>query len=258
MKAMLCVAMCALSLLTLTSQSDGAEANGDFDFALEGATGTIEFDAGINAAGNVNGGMSFTATVDVEDPGGSGGTVPLTVTVELPFDCMVAEGNRAAMSGVIASANVPGLIGRQALLVVEDKVPGVSPTRDAFSWGVYQPNFVNFDAKDYDLCPTLPPPESGYVPDPDQALSPCLIGNPGNDTGASLTWIATDYELCPAPPPTETENFPAPPCPDPNGFTTGVPVTPTVVDCATFPLTAYPLNLIPSGGGNQVVVQVDE
>lgn len=265
MKTILSLLVSALSLLAFasTAQSQGAEANGDFDFGLSGATGTVVFDAGINNAGQVNGQMTFSATVDVPDPNPDnvGGTVPLSVTIGLQFDCMVASGNRAAMSGVITSANVPEYIGQQALLVVEDEVPGSSPTRDAFAWGVYQPTVVNVNAKDYDFCPDFTPPspeecgEGGCPPAPG-----CTV-----DSGASMTWTATDYELCPAPPSTETENFPAPPCPDPNAFTTGIPTTVSVVvddkalslvDCGSFPLSSYPLNLIPQGGGNRVVVRI--
>ena len=138
--------------------------------------------------------------------------------------------------------------------MVEDKVAGISPPTDAFAWGVYKPNFVNLTAKDNDLCPTLPPPSSGYVPDAEQGLSPCIIEDIDNDTGASLTWVATDYDLCPQPDP-EGQNEPPPACvTDPNPIAAGIPTTPTTVDCESFPLSSYPLNLIPNGGGNTVVV----
>ena len=238
--------MCGLSLLAFasTTQSQGFEADGDFDFALSGATGTVVFAGSINNAGTVNGQMSFSATVDVADPNNDGETMPLNLTVGVQFDCMVASGNRAAMSGVISSANVPGYTGQQALLVVEDQVEGTSPTRDAFAWGVYQPTVVNFNAADAELYPCPLPTEENPNP-----ICP-------TDPGASLTWITADADLYPC---TLPEGYPEVPpvcpVPDPTGFTAGIPVTPTLISCDSFPLSSYPLNLIPQGGGNKVVVK---
>lgn len=286
MKSILCLTVCAFSLLAFasTAQSDpGAEANGDFDFGLAGATGVVAFDGGVNSQGIVHGQMSFSATVDIEDPEGTGGTVPLSLTLGVQFDCMLADGNRAAMSGVISSASAPEFIGQQALLVVEDQVEGISPTRDAFAWGVYQPTVVNVNAKDYDFCPDYTPPtqeelgmcgEEGNqfpcpMPPPPacnfDGVSQCEGELCNNVPGASLTWTATDYDLCPQPDP-EGQNEPPAACvSDPNPIMAGIPTTVSVVvdgtalslvDCASVPLSSYPLNLIPQGGGNKVVVKI--
>lgn len=255
MKNILCLTVCALSLLAFasTAQSQGSEADGDFDFALSGATGTVVFAGSINNAGTVSGQMTFSATVDVPDPNSPGDTTPFSLTIGLNFNCMVANGNLAAMSGVISSSSAPEFIGQQALLVVEDQVPGTSPTRDAFAWGVYQPTVINLNASDYDFCPAADP-ESEVTP-------PCNFDGRGDTRGPLLTWTATDYELCPAP----DENNPNPPCvSDPNAFTTGMSTAVStvvdgkalsLVDCDSVPLSSYPLNLIPQGGGNKVVVK---
>src|SRR5262249_41160875 len=152
--------------------------------------------------------------------------------------------SRAAMSGVIASSSLPGYVGQQVLLAVVDKIDDIEPPVDAFAWGVYQPTDPQvyqrlLTAQDAEYCPA-PDPESEFTP-------PCNV-----DNGASLTWVASDYELCPNP----TEENPSPDCtPDPGAFTTGLSTTPNVVDCQSFTLSSYPLNLVPRHGGNKVQVK---
>src|SRR5262245_21815793 len=239
MRNPLCLMVCALALLASasTSHAGGAEASGDFTFGIEGAAGTVLFDSVIKGNDNsVHGQMSFTATVDIGNPD-TGDAVPTDVAVTADFDCMLVNGNgtRAAMSGRITSASDQALVGQQTILIVDANVEGVSPSSDAFAWGVYTPNFVNLNATDAELCPT---PSEGSPP-------------PDCDNGAKLTWIATDAELCPAP----TEENASPPCTDP-GIPAGIPTLPTLVECDSFPLSAYPLNLIPHGGGNKVQVKL--
>lgn len=270
MKSMLCLTVCAFSLLAFasTAQSGGAEANGDFTFGIEGATGTVVFDSVIRGNDNsVHGQMSFTATLDVgtevclgesEDtclPEPTGDTAPTSVALTAQFDCMLVtpNGNRAAMSGVITSPTDSPLFGKQTILVVEQNVEGISPSTDAFAWGVYKPKFVNLTATDYDFCPayTAPSPEEcgeeGCPPPP-----ACNV-----DSGASLAWITADAERYPC---TLPEGYPdvAPVCPvpDPHGSSEGISVTPALTSCDSFPPGAYPLNLIPHGGGNKVNIML--
>jgi len=268
MKKLAGLAVCALSLLAFasTAQSKTAQANGTFDFELQGATGSVVFDAAGQENGSVTGQMSFHATVEVDD--GNGGTVPANVTLGVDFDCLVVDGNRAAMSGPIPTP--PTSPARQALLIVEDHVVGVSPDHDGFAWGVYEktPLRVNlkqstendfgngnrYKGKDYDFCPDPTPPVEGeeVVTDVCEGECPsppaCI-----DDPGITLTWNTADAELYPCPLPTE-EN-PNPVCPvDPNGYTVGLTLAPTGVSCDSFPIAAYPLNLIPKGGGNKIQV----
>jgi hypothetical protein len=266
MKSILSLTVCALSLLAFasTAQSKSAQANGTFDFSLEGATGAIVFDAN-GDDGGVHGQMSLTATLEIGDPEGDGSTALTNVTVEAQFDCLLVNDNQAAMSGVVTSSSDPGYVGQQVLLAVVDKVEDIQPPTDAFAWGVYKPKFVNLTAADYDFCPNYTPPtpeELGMCGEGEEQFpcpvppppTGCINGSGPGDTGATLTWITADAELYPCPLPTE-EN-PSPSCPvDPSGFTAGISATPTLTACDSFPLSAYPLNLIPRGHGNKVQVK---
>jgi len=242
------ITLFVLPLLMFASAAQGknAQANGTFDFSLGNATGTIVFEANGSDGGAVDGHMSFTTTFDAGDPDGEGvgegegegGAESTAVAFEADFDCLRVEDNRAVMSGVITSSTLPDRVGQQVILAVVDKVDDLLPVQDAFSWGVYQPKYVNLAATDYDFCPE-PDPESEFNP-------PC-----NEDTGASLIWTTADAELYPCPLPTEEDPYPS--ClPDPNGSTAGISVTSTVTSCESFPLTAYPLNLI---DGNKVQVK---
>lgn len=264
MKNILSLTVCALSLLAFasTAQSGGAEASGDFTFAVGTATGAVQFDSVIKGNdGSIHGQMLFTATIDIGvesctgencQPEGTGNTVSSNIAVTAQFDCMVVAGNRAVMSGQINSPTDSPFFGQQTILVAEVNVAGISPSTDAFAWGVYKPKVTNPNLplpSDYDFCPAADP-ESEVTP-------PCffdgLVINDHNVPGALLTWTATDYELCPAP----SDENPNPPCtPDPNAFTTGLSTIPTTTHCDSFPLSSYPLNLIPHGGGNKVSVKL--
>jgi len=249
MKDVLCQTVCALSLFALsllvfasTAQGAAAEAKGDFVFDVEGAAGTVIFSSAIDARGSVQGQMSFTATVDIGDPEGSGKAEPTKIGFTAEFDCMLAHKNQAAMSGVITTSNVQEYVGQRTTMMVADN--GVDG--DAFTWGVYQPMDPTvhkqiLTAQDYEYCPAA---------DPDSKEPPRCETDPG----ASLTWEASDYELCPDP----TRENPNPPCEkDPGAYKAGLSTTPTIVDCESFPLASYPLNEIRRGGGD-IVVKVDE
>ncbi|HVE73391.1 MAG TPA: hypothetical protein VNI54_18625 [Thermoanaerobaculia bacterium] len=145
--------------------------NGDFQFALTGATGAIQFDArvhGTSAKGTIN----FTASQDVSndnvDDNGGPGAQATSATIVVSIDCMKQSGNRASMSGLVTSSSVPGYTGRRAILAVEDNGEGVNASRDAFTWGVYT-----------DDNPTWTPSDAEV---------------PG-DNGAMFSWLATDFEV---------------------------------------------------------------
>src|SRR5262245_11551183 len=123
MKSLLCLTVCALSLLVLasTAHSGGAEASGDFSFELGTATGQVSFTGVVKNDGTVNGSMSFTATMEVGNPAvetstctgegetrqctsePDGDTIPTTVALGFQLDCMLVNGNRAAMSGTVST-----------------------------------------------------------------------------------------------------------------------------------------------------------
>jgi hypothetical protein len=165
--------LCAPLLLTfaVAAQNSGPASNGDFQFALTGATGEIEYNARAHGS-SAQGQMTFTGSSEIsnEDVDGTGSTAPsvTNVTLTVSFDCLRISGNKAAMSGTISSSNVPEYLGLRALLAVEDNGEGVKqPAPDRFTWGVYRTNAVT------------------WVP---------VDAEDENDTGATLTWFASDAE----------------------------------------------------------------
>jgi hypothetical protein len=217
MRSIVCLSVCALSLLALATsvQSGGPASNGDFQFDVEGAAGAIQFDArthGETSRGHV------MVTLDVEvsntdvDGDGSGGQPVSTVAMAAEFDCLVIAGNRAAMSGRVVSSTAEDYIGRQAVLVVEDNGEGrKAPASDMFTWGVYATTAI------------------GWVPS-DAELDV--------DPGVGMVWHATDAERD-----------------DDVGITVSMSSPTPPVDCATFPLSGYSLAEIRHGGGNVQVKQ---
>jgi len=167
------VALCALFLsafaLTAVAQS-GPSANGDFQFALTGATGAIQFNAKAQGSG-AKGQMTFTGTSEIsnEDVDGEGTTAgALTgASMSVDLDCLRVNGNQAAMSGVITASSVAQLVGTRAILSVEDGGEGKKDSPDKFSWGVYRASAMNWTPSDAEV--------------------------PG-DAGWMFSWIATDAE----------------------------------------------------------------
>jgi hypothetical protein len=160
--------LCAFSA---AAQNNGSAANGDFQFSLAGASGAIQFDARQQGS-SAKGQMTFNATLDVsnEDVDGEGvsSSSVSNVTATVAFDCVRINGNHAAMSGLVTSSNVPGYVGRRAVLAVEDNGEGINAAAlDRFTWGLYRKT-----------TPTWTPSDAEV---------------PG-DGGAMLSWYATDAE----------------------------------------------------------------
>jgi hypothetical protein len=289
MKKVLCLTVCALSLLAFasTAQSDGGgSANGDFTFAVGTAAGAVQFDA-LMKGGNkpAEGNLLFTATIDIAgevcmgeetgclpEPTGDnyeGGVTTENVTLTAQFDRMVVDGKRASMSGQVTSDSP--WYGQQAILTVENHVAGISPPTDAFVWGVYKPKTINLTAKDYGFCPTNGPNHTAE--DEEFACDGLCPWNPVCNTDGfvscvgefctttwsySLTWGTGDYELCPHNDSDETaRQTPWLGTCDPRTFQTGIPVLATqlITHADSFPLAAYPLLLIPNVGGNEITVK---
>jgi len=165
-------ALCILVLVTvpaMAASNNGQSSNGNFQFALEGASGTIQFDARMQ--GTAHGQMTFTGTVEVsnEDVDGEGtvGSTVNNVSLTVSFDCVRVEGNHAAMSGKVTSSNLPAYVGARAVLAVQDNGEGVNEGPDRFTWGLYRSNANHWI------------PEDAEVP---------------GDIGASLTWFMSDSE----------------------------------------------------------------
>jgi hypothetical protein len=159
-------------LILLASVSASAQsANGDFTFALSGASGAIQFNAKAEGSG-AKGNATFTATQEVSndsvDDTGGPGAVATSATIEVAIDCIKVTGKRAAMSGIVTSSNVPGYTGLRAILAVEDGGEGNKAAKDAFTWGVYRNDSLAWTASDAEV--------------------------PG-DNGAMFSWLATDFEV---------------------------------------------------------------
>lgn len=150
----------------------GRSAQGTFQFTVgDGSLRYVSFNARIHNNNTVRGEMTYTdpsalPESDTDNPNGAAPTAGLSIKAN--FDCLVIDGNRAVMSGVIVDSNVGAALGRRVLLVVEDNDQGVNaPDLDKLTWGVYKPRATGWTPADAEL---------------------------ENDIGATLRWTATDFE----------------------------------------------------------------
>ncbi len=168
------VVLCISLIVTAAAfaQNSGPASNGGFQYAIEGANGSIQYDArafGSSARGQI----TFNGTTAISDEDvdgeGTGGTGVSTVNVALTVDvdCLRISANRAAMSGTITSSSVAAYVGTRALLAVEDGGEGKNASRDRFTWGTYRPTSMTWT------------PEDAEVP---------------GDAGWSFSWLVTDSE----------------------------------------------------------------
>lgn len=181
MKTIVRATMIALFLLTFTTldptnaQTPGTSADGSFKFTMENDYfKTVEFRAFVEKDGSTTGSMIFSGpetipnqNVDGDDNKEFSGRLT-SLDMDVDFDTLVVDKNKAVMSGTIRNCNVFEYVGRRVLLTVEDNGDGTS-TRllDKFTWGFYR---------------TI---ERTWVPtDAEQK----------DDKGAYLRWWATDAE----------------------------------------------------------------
>lgn len=178
MKTMLRNALFLLTLLTITSTHAAnaqTSADGSFKFSVENnITKVIEFRAVSSREGSADGGMIFSgpAVIPRQDVDGDGNTdfsgKLESLDMDVSFDNLVVEKNKAVMSGTVTNCNVREYIGRRVLLTVEDNGDNTDPRlTDKFTWGFY---------RKIDLWWT---PTDAEVKD---------------DRGAYLSWWATDAE----------------------------------------------------------------
>jgi len=150
----------------------GPSANGTFQFTVgDGSFRYVSFNARIHNDNTITGEMTYTepnASPDVDTDNSNTAPTTAGISVKATFDCLVINGNRAVMSGVIVESNIGAALGRRVLLVVEDNEQGSNASGlDKLSWGIYKPSNINWTPADAEL---------------------------ENDTGASLRWTATDSE----------------------------------------------------------------
>ena len=150
----------------------GPSANGTFQFTVgDGSVRYVSFNARLLKDNRVTGEMTYTepsALPEVDTDSTDTASTTGGLSVKASFDCLVINGNRAVMSGVIVESNIGAALGRRVLLVVEDNEQGINASDlDKLSWGVYKPLNQNWTPADAEL---------------------------ENDLGASLRWTATDAE----------------------------------------------------------------
>ena len=165
--------LCAILVCALPLFADsGPSTNGSFDFAAASGPLAFEFNARLLNNGSTQGEMTVTGSVDLPDQdvdgegvGSGAGVVDVSMTVNV--DCLVVNGNKAAMSGEVTQSSVDAYIGRRAIMAVEDNGEGKNAAPDRFTWGFYGSPTLTWVATDGEL---------------------------EFDEGAGLSWLATDYE----------------------------------------------------------------
>jgi hypothetical protein len=146
------------------SASGGIHVKDDAGQALN-----IEFTAKAGATGG-DGVLTFGGTAAVSDPSDeslakSPELVQLTLKVDL--DCVVVQGNQAAMSGIVRDSSVDTYRGRRVVLAVEDGGEGSKAAPDKYALGIYGLHPVTWFPTDAEL---------------------------DFDDGWKFSWLATDAE----------------------------------------------------------------
>ena len=155
-------------LLIVSVPLAAQSANGDFQYALTGATGSIQFNArqhGNSASGQ----MTFTGAAEISNEDGDGGTgnTQTGASMTVSFNCLKRTGNQAAMSGVITASSVAEYVGLRAVLAVEDGGEGSKGGPDKFTWGLYRSTAMSWTPSDAEVT---------------------------GDNGWSFSWYASDAE----------------------------------------------------------------
>jgi len=178
MKILLIAMILVMSLLTsaaprISTPANGPSSNGDFQFSIgDGPTRYVQFNAQIQHDGSTNGHLTFSGPsssgdTDV-DGDGTPDEAPTDFLVQVDFDCLTVNGNRAVMSGLVTESTQARLVGNRVLLVVEDNGEGNNqPQPDRLTWGLYRHA------------------ATGWIP---------VDAEREDDDGALLTWTATDFE----------------------------------------------------------------
>jgi hypothetical protein len=173
--------MLALFLLTLvaprttSAQTSGQTADGRITFSVaDDLTKSLEFTAATDANGNAGGAMGFSGPAelpeqDVDGTGRAGFSGRLeNLQLDVEFDKMTVDKNRAVISGTVRGATLEDYIGQRVLLSVEDNGQGIEDrSPDQFTWGVYKPVVMDWIPSDAEVR---------------------------DDDGWHLTWWATDAE----------------------------------------------------------------
>src|SRR5882672_1353060 len=107
-----------LSMVLLIPAAMAQSASGGFHVGTGDGTRNIEFDARLSG-GSSSGQIKFSGPVsipdqNVDDDGTGDPSITMTtVNLRVDVDCLRVDGNRAALSGVVAESNISAYIGRR-------------------------------------------------------------------------------------------------------------------------------------------------
>jgi hypothetical protein len=155
------------------AQTPGSAANGTYKFVMEDdLIKDVEFDARTDERGTTTGYMNFTdeAKIIEQDVDGEGlppSDPPSQFLINVEFDNLTVEKNRAVITGIIRDSSYKYYIGRYVRLSVEDNL-GNPEVPDKLTWRICKPE------------------EGGWIP---------VDAEDPKDQGAYLNWWATDYEV---------------------------------------------------------------
>jgi len=156
-----------------TAQTPGSAADGIYKFIMEDdLIKYLEFDAKTDERGITTGYMIFTdeAKIIEQDVDGVGlreEDLPPEFSINVEFDNLTVEKNRAVITGIIRDSSYKYYIGMFVRLAVEDNL-GNPEVPDKLTWRVCKPE------------------EGGWVP---------VDSEDPKDQGAYYKWWATDYEV---------------------------------------------------------------
>ncbi len=165
--------LCVLVLLLAFPLVAQTSASGSFNFKGSEGLQTIEFDAlgdDRSAKGTFTlSGPTLVSDVDLDEEDPKQTVLVPDFTMKVTVDCMSSTlGTRVTMGGTVSDSNVRSMIGRFALLTVEDNDLNKEDPTDRFTFGSYW-------QKDITWFPT------------DEEVK--------DDAGWTMSWWATDAEL---------------------------------------------------------------
>jgi len=158
-----------LVVVPLVAQSS---AQGSFSFKGTEGLQTIAFDAlsdGRSASGSFTlAGPTLVSDGDLNEEDPKQTVLVKDFTMKVTVDCVSALGTRMTMGGIVSDSNVRSMIGRVAILTVEDNDLNEKDPTDRFTFGSYWDKDISWFPTDAEVK---------------------------DDAGWSMSWWATDAEL---------------------------------------------------------------
>src|SRR5262249_37561278 len=146
MRSAMCFCVTALFLASLANPwltsalASNPSAHGDFQVSVgDGVTRDITFNVQTDKRGIASGDITLTdpsAPLDFDpdnppDNPDDANDSPPGLSLAVAADCLVIDGNRTVMGGVVVDSNAPSHIGRRVLITAE-----TNP--DRLTWGIYE------------------------------------------------------------------------------------------------------------------------